>query len=104
MVAFERALQDAFVVQMARHLRTVVPEIVARFEDAAFMKSVSTRMARAFSYGLTDRFDVRRYLECSYLLGWTDEAPDGEACAVFAQEGVMVEEKMDLIEQRTERL
>ncbi|WCQ97777.1 hypothetical protein NQZ70_10575 [Sorangium sp. Soce836] len=87
---------------MAQHLRDVLPEAVARFDDEALIDSLRTRLGQALSYGITDRFDALRYLECSYALGWVDNGPDDEAHAVLAQNALSAEDKVDIIEKRTE--
>jgi hypothetical protein len=99
--AFEEASVEAFALEMADHLRSVLPDAVAGLRDDALADSVRRRLDQALSYGITDRMDARRYLECSFVLGWSDHGPDEEALAALSQEGLNVEEKLDVIEQRT---
>ncbi len=99
--AFKEANLRAFTLEMARHVRRVLPERVAQLDDHALVDSLRQRLTQALSYGITTRFDAMRYLECSYVLGWTDQGPDDEGRIILARDGLNAEEKMDLIEQRT---
>jgi hypothetical protein len=99
--AFADANLESFTRHMARHLRRVLPVAVAKLDDGALLDSLRRRLTQALSHGITDRFDALRYLESSYVLGWTDDGPDDEARAVLAQGELSVEEKVELIQQRT---
>jgi hypothetical protein len=102
--AFEAVLVKSFVVQQAKHLRRVLSAQVASFDDSALARSLRVRLGHALAYGVTDRYDVLRYLECSYLLGWPDDGPDAEAHVVLNRRDLSARKRMDLIEQRTERM
>jgi hypothetical protein len=99
----EENLRD-FAREMVIHLRRVLPGRVADLDDDALTRSLRRRLDRALSYGITDRFDALRYLECSYVLGWTDDGPDEEARAILSREGIQAAEKVSLLEQRTATL
>jgi hypothetical protein len=101
---FENAALGSFILQSARHFRRVLPERVAQLDDDALVTSLRKRLTQALAYGITDRLDVLRYLECSYLLGWTDDGPDADACALLARTDLQAEEKVDIIERRTESI
>lgn len=102
--AFEDVAVASFAEEMARHVRDVLPEAVASLDEDALAASMERRLTQALSYGITERADARRYLECSYVLGWTDEGPDAEAREVLSRDGPSTEEKVDIIERRTEHL
>lgn len=102
--AFQDASIGKFALQMSHHLRNVLPKTVVPRDDETLVASLHTRMAQAFSYGITDKLDVQRYLECSYMLGWSDDAPDNEARTVLTQDELSAEAKIDLIELRIESL
>ena len=100
LAAFEEAALETFVLETARHIRRVLPEKVAHLDCRALVSSLRARLDQALAYGISDRFDALRYLECSYVLGWTDQGPDSEACAVLARSELTAEERVDLIERR----
>ena len=102
--AIEEANLRAFAVDAARHLRRVIPDRLAGLDDGALRASLRRRLSQAISFGITDRFDALRYLESSYVLGWSDEGPDEEARAVLTRRGLRAAAKVDLIEQRTAEL
>lgn len=99
--AFREAYFVLFIDEMARHMRHVLPDQVQHIDDEALVISLDRRLRAALALEITDRFDILRYLECSYVLGWDDEGPDEDARGVFLQEGLLLGEKLDLIEQRT---
>ncbi len=102
--AFEEVALASFAVEMARRVRSAFPEAVASLDEDALLASMERRLAQALSHGITERADVRRYLECSYLLGWTDDGPDADARGVLSRDELTTEEKVDAIERRTEFL
>lgn len=102
--AFQEENLREFAREMVIHLRRVLPGKVAYLDDDALLLALRRRLDPALAHGITDRFDALRYLECSYVLGWTDEGPDEEARAVLSLPWVAAGEKVDLIEQRTASL
>lgn len=104
LAAFEEANLRAFTLEMVTHIRRVLPDAVAGLDDEALEGALRRRLLKAFSYGITERLDALRYLECSYVLGWSDDEPDAEARAVLGRRELTAEQKMDVIEQRTATL
>lgn len=104
LAAFEDAALDSFILETATHVRHVMPERVAQFDDRALLHSLRKRLEQALAYGITDRFDALRYLECSYMLNWTDGGPDEAARTILVQTELKAEERMDTIERRTDSI
>ncbi len=102
--AFEQAALNTFFLEASQHLRRVLPMFVGPLDTEQLLLSVQQRTEYALAYGVTDRLDMLRYLECSYMLQWSDQGPDSDVRALLERNDISAEKKVDLIEQRTELL
>ena len=103
-VAFASAAQHLFCAQLSRDIRLVLPDKVRGLSLESLYAAVSDRVHQATSFGLSDRYDIRRYVECSYVLGWAEAGPPVKARGVLEDADLSPEERMDRIEQWTEHL
>lgn len=102
LAAFRSVYLTAFVDEMADHMRRVLPDKVRELDKTdTLVASLDRRIRAALALAITDRFDLLRYLECSYVLDWNDDGPDDAARAVLSRDGLGLEAKLDLLEQRT---
>ena len=104
MAAFESAAFDTFSRAVRDHLRRIMPHAVSELSEATLLQSVTRRIEQAMSFGLADRSEVRRYVECSYVLRWMDDAPEARALEILERADIGAAQKIDWIEQWAERV
>lgn len=102
--AFREAKLRTFIHDIIPHMARNFPAKITGGDTGALVNSLRRRLDQALSFGLTERCDVLRYLECSYALDWTDEGPSERAFDVLRREALSAEQKLDVIEQWTESL
>jgi hypothetical protein len=66
-IAFEEVNLRRFIHKAILHLRNFLPETVTQLNNEDLINSLRARLTQALSYGITDRFDILRYLECRGL-------------------------------------
>jgi len=71
--------QDAFLNQMAAHLRSFFPERADGLEDRSLKHKVAEALAGASALGLSGRRDLCRYLNLVGLYGWHFEKSEAFA-------------------------
>jgi hypothetical protein len=95
---------QSFCAELSRILCRIMPDATGSRSSEELLDSVKRRVGKAMALGIDDRQDLRRFLECSYLLNWAEGEPDDSAQRVFARTDLNMEEKLDQIEQRTAAL
>ena len=96
----DRALA-CVVERMAAHLRVRFPEGLAQTDEAQLRERVRQGIREAESHGVTEEYDVRRYLEYRVELGGafgTDRGP-GWANAILRDDTLSGTEKLDRIDE-----
>lgn len=94
--AFRRAARETFVDELARHLRTTLPEAVAGLDRKTLRRRVEWGVRRAAWWGLTRRLDVRGFVTLLFAI-----TPDLESRPlvreVLTDDSIAPEEKLDVL-------
>ena len=102
MEAFARQAREQFIHDSIAHIRTVLPDEYAFLGDSRVRESVDLALQRADGYGITDTYDVLRYLNLMYSLGFDfdrDEQYDW-AAGILTDKSLSSRTRMDLLVER----
>jgi hypothetical protein len=69
MHAFARNAREMFVRRSVDHIRSLLPDEYARLGEERVRDSVEHAIARCRQYGITEGYDVLRYVNLMYTLG-----------------------------------
>ncbi len=99
MEAFGKYMAEEFENNMAEHLRAAFPAQIAVLSEPELRSLVHNGAARAQSYGVRMRPDIRRYLECMVVYGadFDTSSRTGWAGRILRAKSLSGAEKMDMI-------
>lgn len=99
MEAFGKYMAEEFENSMAEHLRAAFPAQVAALSEPELRGLVHNGTARAQSYDVQMRPDIRRYLECMVIYGADFDTSNrtGWAGRILRARSLSGTEKMDMI-------
>jgi hypothetical protein len=100
MVIFQRAAYRQFEGLMITHLRCCYTATVSRLSDDDLRSLIREGTERAWKYGVTDAYDICRYIECIATYGEDfDTQPETEwAGEILRLPGISGTARMDLID------
>jgi hypothetical protein len=103
MSAFAPAVGRNLECRILTHLKGVFPGQCRRRGEASLRASVRAGIAAGRSYGLTDDYDVSRYVDLMFL--WSDDFDTSPRTAwaqsILSDEGLPPGEKLDVLMERT---
>ena len=101
MDAFSAYMRKQFEDRMVEHLRSRFPRAVRHMQEEELRELVRKGVKRAEGYGVTQEFDVRRYLECTVEHGADFDVNPATAWAgkILSAEGLSGSAKMDRIDE-----
>ena len=103
MSAFATAVGRNLECRILKHLKGVFPRECRRRGEASVRASVRAGIAAGRAYGLTDDYDVSRYVDLMFI--WSDDFDTdprtGWARAILTDDSLRPGEKLDLLMERT---
>jgi hypothetical protein len=95
MEAFADSMLQQFESQMAAHLRSRFPKKLAGTNDGQLQARVHQGIDQAESYGVTAKYDIRRYLEYTVEYGPDFDTFTPWAGPILKAKGVSGNKKMN---------
>ncbi len=99
---FEDAAKQAFEDRMVMHLNRYFPEQCAKIGEKGVRDSISEAVKRTQELGLYMEYDIERYLNHMYALGFDFEKRYSYVQEIFSDPDIEKEELMDILGKRTE--
>jgi hypothetical protein len=103
MSIFPTAVGRNLECRILTHLKGVFPRECRRRGEASVRASVRAGIASARAYGLTDDYDVSRYVDLMFI--WSDDFSTNPrtawAEAILTDQALQPGEKLDLLMERT---
>ena len=100
MLVFSDAARTSFLDRTAAHLMRALPEACAELGIAAVRQSVADGLAKARSYGIETEYDVVRFIDFMYVMGFEFDAQDGWAREILANRRIPAQVRLDMIDER----
>ena len=99
MKIFQNTEIRKFEDRMLEHLRKVFPEETDAIKDNELLKLIQAGINNAQKYEMEMEWDIRRYIECSFLYGWDfDKNKKTEwAINILEDKSIGTREKMDKV-------
>ncbi len=102
MEALSQAMKESFESRAVAHLKRALPEETAELGESEVRQSVRLAVLKAGRHGLTDEYNILRFLNLMYVLGFHFDDDPGIPWArkILADTALQAGTRMDLLTER----
>ncbi|MBZ5626743.1 MAG: hypothetical protein LAQ69_49910 [Acidobacteriia bacterium] len=95
---FADCAESAFINRVVAHLQRALPEICAEMGEDAVRLSVARGIQRAREYRIDSEYDVVRFIDFLYVLGFEFDTEHAWARDILTDKLVPAEMRLDMID------